>query len=67
MQTGEGGAEALPLNLLTPEQLATLHRMGNKYLVTSVEKNKSDINGSEYATLIDQLHFAKRNGMLGLY
>ena len=32
-----------------------------------VSQQKKEINGSEYANLIDQLFQAKQNGFIGLY
>ena len=41
--------------------------MSNKFLETFLDKNISDINGKEYAILIDQIHFANKTGMQALY
>ena len=41
--------------------------MVNKYLIEYVSQQKKEINGSEYANLIDQIFKAKANGYVGLY
>jgi len=53
--------------IVTSDQLSTLHRMMNKYLVEYISQNKKDINGSEYANLIMQLANAQQMGFIGVY
>jgi len=55
------------VEVLSKDQLATLHRMCNKYLVEYIEKSKQDINGHEYANLIEILRFASEQGFGGIY
>jgi len=41
--------------------------MVNKYLVEYISQNKKEINGAEYANLVDQLSEAKDAGFLNIY
>jgi hypothetical protein len=41
------------VKVLSRDQLATMHRMVSKYLNEYVSQSKKEINGAEYATLID--------------
>ena len=47
--------------------MANVHRMVDKFLVEYISTSKKDINGSEFAELIQQLHKAHLQGFLGLY
>lgn len=47
--------------------MANVHRMVDKFLVEYISTSKKDINGSEFAELIHQLHKAHLQGFLGLY
>lgn len=54
-------------DILTRDQMATMHRITSKYLDEYVSQSKKDINGGEYATLIDQLSYAFGQGFGKLY
>ena len=47
------------VEVISVDQMATIHRMANKYLVEYISQQKKEIGGSDYANLIDQLHTAK--------
>ena len=42
--------------VVSEKEMADLHRIVNKYLVEYVSQSKKDIQGSDFATLIDQMH-----------
>lgn len=44
-----------------------MHRITSKFLSEYISKSKKDINGAEFATLIDQLKFAQDEGFIKLY
>ena len=53
--------------IVTKDQLAIIHRMTNRYLFEYLGQSKKDINGSEYANLVDLLGQAERMGYIGVY
>lgn len=55
------------VEVLTRDQLATVHRLASKYLSEYVSKSKKDINGGEFATLVDELRIAAEGGFIKLY
>ena len=53
--------------LLDSDDMATLHRMTNKYIIEYLSQRKKEINGAEYADMVSILKNAIDGGFIKIY
>lgn len=57
-------ASSQPVDLMSEKRMRQVHAMAARYLNQYISQNKKEINGTEFAILIEQLRVAKSQGFI---